>query len=74
MNDKNKKAAFPVASQYPIASEMSLRDYFAGQALAGKISDQHPDYDLDNWMITLAKESYNIADAMMEERNKQLTI
>lgn len=45
---------------------MSLRDYFAGQALAGSISeggtDQH--YDL------IARYCYELADALLAEREK----
>jgi hypothetical protein len=49
--------------------KMSLRDYFAGQALCGKsillpgafLSTPH---EIANWC-------YKIADAMLEERNKE---
>lgn len=43
---------------------MSLRDYFAGQALAGLTNRS-------NDIITvIAEEAYLIADAMLKERNK----
>jgi hypothetical protein len=42
---------------------MTLRDYFAGQAMAANIGRGHcPD--------TIANEAYKLADAMLKERNK----
>lgn len=38
---------------------MSLRDYFAGQAMIAMVA--HP--------VNIAEESYRIADAMLEARN-----
>lgn len=46
---------------------MSLRDYFAGQALAGYCA--HPDLGTE-LVDKLAKWSYQIADAMLAERDK----
>ena len=65
-------AAFPVPGfvgpnevcDYP-QHGMSLRDYFAGQALAGLSVDDRYRLPKD-----LARESYVIADAMIEERYK----
>ncbi len=45
-------------------STLSLRDYFAGQALFGLMA-MHPLSD-----IQVAKRSFEYADAMMKERNK----
>lgn len=48
--------------------EMTLRDYFAAKALSGMVGSDHyieSDYE------TLAELAYSIADAMIEERNKQ---
>jgi hypothetical protein len=43
---------------------MSLRDWFAGQALSGMPLDN---YDPDD----AAMDAYNIADAMLAEREKR---
>ena len=43
---------------------MTLRDYFAGQALAGIASD--PDVDMS--IVERATWSYRMADAMLEAR------
>ena len=52
---------------------MELRDYFAGQALAGGL-EQGVENDMQtNWWHSperIAKRAYAIADAMMEEREK----
>jgi hypothetical protein len=48
-----------------IQDGMSLRDYFAGQALAGIMADPSVD-DADKHGI--AKWSYRMADAMLEVR------
>jgi len=54
-------------------SGMDLRDYFAGQALAGGL-EQGVENDMQtNWWHSperIAKRAYAIADAMMEERDK----
>jgi len=54
-------------------SGMDLRDYFAGQALAGGL-EQGVENDMQtNWWHSperIAKRAYAIADAMMEEREK----
>jgi hypothetical protein len=51
---------------------MSLRDYFAGQALVGLLAGQHinpHDYPLKRAAEISAEKSYAIADAMMKERD-----
>ena len=45
---------------------MSLRDWFAGQALAGMLAD--PEVDARTGLIAIA--AYQIADAMLKERSK----
>jgi hypothetical protein len=46
---------------------MTLRDWFAGQALAGGISgDNSEDYTIDE----MASDAYRIADAMLAARSK----
>jgi len=56
-------------------SELSLRDYFAGQALAGLTSNQYyikavVDGEGENAPNKMAEISYELADAMMKEREK----
>jgi len=56
---------FPTASPY--APGMMLRDWFAGQALAGFAANP------ESWPLeypAMAKAAYSQADAMLEERNK----
>jgi len=57
-----------VEVQYP---GMSLRDYFAGQALAGTIAGLNRQQPLEpEEEVTLARSSYSVADAMLAARNK----
>lgn len=60
--------AFPSSGNGVYSTEpgMSLRDYFAAEALQGLIS--HP--NRTNEIIILAEESYKMADAMMAAREK----
>jgi hypothetical protein len=65
----NNEAAFPIAvpadwDRYELG--MSLRDYFAGQAVMGLIACSNVK-ELDGQL--LAESSYNVADAMMAERD-----
>lgn len=46
---------------------MTLRDYFAGQAIDGIIS--HPESPAPDWGMC-AEAAYKVADAMLEERSK----
>jgi hypothetical protein len=51
---------------------MTLRDYFAGQALVGLLAGQHinpHDYPLKRAAEISAEKSYAIADAMIEVRD-----
>ena len=59
----NKEPAFPVS---PYKSGMTLRDYFAAQAMQGLLSDgvgSLSDEELADW-------AYKLADAMMKARDK----
>ena len=49
-------------------NEFTLRDYFAGQALAGIMSNIKDDFG-DNPLETIAKICYDYADAMLKYRN-----
>ncbi len=49
------------------ARGMTLRDYFAGQALAGMSSFKFEEYAKPDH---LSEQVYRIADAMIRERNK----
>lgn len=44
---------------------MTLRDYLAGQALAGLLTRQQQDYNI------VVQSSYMYADSMLKERGKQ---
>jgi len=50
-------------------SGMSLRDYFAGQAMAGFSSSTHQNTkpNLPRWEL-MAEDAYKMADAMIEAR------
>lgn len=49
---------------------MTLRDYFAGHALAGMLADLPKTmYGLD-WQRNVAKGAFELADAMLAERAK----
>jgi len=65
--DENTEPAFPVfdSEHYPHYRGMTLRDWFAGQALAGIcVGVDDPN---EPW---IAQKAYQIADAMMEARKK----
>lgn len=66
---KDGGKAFPYAHHH-VHSGMSLRDWFAGQALPTVVSligipEDGPD---DLWNAALATQAYGIADAMLKVR------
>lgn len=67
---KNKQPAFPVPANIDVPCGdhlgMTLRDYFAGQALAGFCANLHNSPHGFDAEI----EAYRIADVMLEERVK----
>lgn len=65
MSEQDGGPAFP----QPDASDncgMSLRDWFAGQALAGILGS--PETDRDATFDMIAQDAYDHADAMLEAR------
>jgi hypothetical protein len=57
----------------PDTMRMSLRDYFAGQALAGMIGNSNAE-QMDKSMSgedALARAAYVVADAMLKERARE---
>ena len=65
---KDGGPAFPCTDAKGFTSEgMSLRDYFAGQALASMDTDGYTTAGL----LHLTKRAYDIADAMIAEREKE---
>lgn len=62
--------AFPVTSEIiGHWSGMTLRDYFAAQAMQGMCST--PQWPMSKEMIEIAKRAYFQADAMLHERAKE---
>lgn len=60
--------AFPVSTIDGFTNDgMTLRDWFAGQALAGGLI-QHYGYPL--YKENVAQSAYDLADAMLAERSK----
>jgi len=58
----------PVITKWKNYPGMSLRDWFAGMALQGMMSDSRFREELK--AIGVAKYSYTIADDMLQEREK----
>ncbi len=50
----------------PPIDNITLRDYFAAQAVIGLLDESHPN------VYQLARDAYKIADAMLEERERDL--
>jgi len=71
MSKKTGGPAFPIKGPVMTSDEqgMTLRDYFAAKAMQGYLhyfsTDSHPPED-----HFLAKMSYELADAMLEAREK----
>ena len=63
----------PTASLAMTPASMSLRDWFAGQALAGLMSNENTPFSADYAEIMpsqIAEAVFDIADAMLAERSK----
>lgn len=67
MNIYDGGQAFP-ALDFQHLKGMSLRDYFAGQALAGLLTSTATDGD--DW-DTIAAKAYDSADAMLAARERR---
>lgn len=65
MSDKEKNYAFACAAENGYQSGMTLRDYFAGQALAGILA--RSSYKAQSAALF----AYQYADAMLAEREKE---
>lgn len=63
---RNTTYAFPFDDGEAVCTGMTLRDYFAGQALVGIVNVFGPIKDAE--VKTMAKASYEYADAMLEAR------
>lgn len=75
MTDDYSGPAFPIEGgnepgKMDASSGMSLRDYFAGQALAGLLVNESSSFanPNENPPHTLARKAYVVADAMIVER------
>jgi hypothetical protein len=64
MGEPRNPPAFPVPKR-PGIQGMTLRDYFAGQALAGLLAA-----DPELMQHEIVKDAYMAASAMLEERGK----
>lgn len=68
---ENTNYAFPVVNDVDVHPGMTLRDYFAGQALQGEMAAQSEEYGSWSSMSdfhSLAWHCYRIADAMLAAR------
>lgn len=71
---KNGGAEFPqgkaVGSVSLLEGGMTLRDYFAAQAVSGVWNRLSPSVPVDKAAGITAEFAYEIADAMLKERNR----
>lgn len=60
----------PVKAHQLMASDMTMRDEFAGRALLSALARQEPDadYGRQSLIVHLSRWCYEVADAMMEAR------
>ena len=70
---ENTRATWTAGPIIPLASAMTLRDYFAGQALSAFIVAVRGIGPLGDKAMSpefIAKASYDFADVMLKERDK----
>ena len=74
---KDGGSAFPVFAAVRAGADydmlergMTLRDWFAGQALAGSMTERL-NFLTDEETIRYAEEAYMLADAMLAQREKE---
>lgn len=62
---------FPSQDKCPFEAGISLRDWFAGQAITGILAACSPGYEYtgSNAAISYANDAYRHADAMLTARN-----
>ena len=71
MSEKDPRfaPAFPITAGNEVyARGLTLRDYFAGQALAGILANPHNRREA--LIIEMGKDAYRFADAMLAQREK----
>jgi len=68
MTKKDGGPAFP--NEYDYIPGMTLRDWFAGQALAGLWTDDSAVAMSRSCSVVMAEDCYQMADAMLAEREK----
>jgi hypothetical protein len=79
MSTNYSEASFPEPKFWPVSSYpvMSLRDWFAGQAIAGILAN--PDIaasaarlkvSTEDFRVDTARSAFEVADAMLAERSK----
>lgn len=70
MTSSNNPPAFPACNEANLNGTMgmSLRDWFAGQALAGMSAISDEDGDIIMGWTDMAKAAFNAADAMLAAR------
>jgi hypothetical protein len=70
MSDKTGGPAFPHARPSMNQHGMTLRDWFAGQALAGAVANQLKEPTRQERFEAIATQAYRFADAMLTVREK----
>lgn len=76
MSASNQQPAFPNTGNPTWGMEpdygMSLRDWFAGQALIGACMEvAREEHSLADLRMAMARSAYQVADAMLAERAKE---
>ena len=68
---KDGGPAFPTSPSSGSEDGMTLRDWFAGQSLSGLVAwAEHHDVMIPAAIEDLPRAAYNLADAMLKERER----